>query len=176
MDKENTIPHVVAFSQYDGDLSKRGVQSACGPATIATIYHYYYPSNKPQSQLIKYWYKKSFTTWFGLSAFLFSRSLSEYGQSFKINKNQLWEQYVKEIDQGRPVGVKFDKWSALKWFTTYDYSYHWVTGVGYEVKNEQKFLLVLTNSRNKHAIKKIPFGLNRPILTMIMFSPTSRRT
>ncbi|WP_167578537.1 C39 family peptidase [Jeotgalibacillus proteolyticus] len=170
MSSRNIIRHVQGFNQYEAELSGRGRKSACGPATMATIINYYRPSKEQHSKWLRKWYKESKANWLGLSAKKMIRSLSVYGTPSKIPSKRMWSEYRKEIDHGRPVGIKFDQWFSFKWFSThYRYRYHWVTGIGYEEQDEKRYLLVLDNGTKKEVIRKIDFTQNAPILSMIAF-------
>lgn len=83
---------------------------------------------------------------------------------------------MEEIDHQRPVAIKFDQWSTFNWFgNQFQYKYHWVTGIGYEIKENRRYLIVLDHGKNKNAKKRILFDKNSPVLTMIAFTPFADR-
>ncbi|KIL47864.1 C39 family peptidase [Jeotgalibacillus campisalis] len=172
MKMKRIIQNVAGFSQYDVPLSHRGKNSACGPTAIATILNYHYPHSEPADQWQKKWYVNSKTGWFGLSARKMSRTLNELGFSTKVKKKMFIQSYMHEIEHNRPAAIKFDQWTSFRWFSSeYKYRYHWVTGVGYEVTDDDFFLLALDHGKQKDAIRRISFSVNAQILSLVTFSP-----
>lgn len=175
MEKVRIIKNVKPYSQYEASLSKRGIKSACGPTAIATIINYYSPTESKSPLWIRRWYTESKTGWFGLSSRKLIHTLSRYGTARKIPKREMWEHYIEEIDHERPVAVKFDQWFSFKWFSDqFEYRYHWVTGIGYQIKEGRRYLMVLDHGKNKSALKRIHFDTNRPVLTMVSFIPYNK--
>lgn len=180
MTKQTQINDIKPFTQYNASLSMLGKRSACGPTTIATIINYYEPTSEKQSSYISKFYKESGTTWLGLPAWQLVMTLKKYGETDKITGNSMWDVFTKEIDHNRVVAIKFDQWSSFKWFSTkYRYRYHWVTGVGYKLEGDKRFIVILDNGGYNKRTKKIrksntievSYEENKPILTMITFKP-----
>lgn len=89
------------------------------------------------------------------------------------------ERYKQEIDAGRPVALKFDKWSGLRWQGRYAYDYHWVLGIGYEDtdKGQDAQLIVHDNGTRYQGggfspgtERRIPYKGNKDIITMVALS------
>lgn len=83
--------------------------------------------------------------------------------------------YKAEIDAARPVALKFDKWSSLRWRGRYVYDYHWVLGIGYEDNADGTCALIVHDNGVRHPgrgytpgrERRIPYAANRGILTMV---------
>ncbi|MEW9503030.1 C39 family peptidase [Jeotgalibacillus marinus] len=180
MNKHVMLKEIKTFTQYDVALSKLGKGSACGPTTIATLLNDSNPTTLTESSYIRQCYKQSGTTWLGLPAWQLVFTLRKYGKSEKIAVNCMWDHFTKEIDQNRAVAIKFDQWSSFKWSSrNFHYRYHWVTGIGYEVEEEKRYLHVLDNGAydpltkqtRESKVERISFDVNKSILTMVTFSP-----
>lgn len=120
-----------------------------------------------------------------MSVRCFTKELKNYIHSSTLPKDQQkllittfndFEVYKTEIDAGRPVAVKFDKWFRLRWRGKFTYDYHWVLGIGYEVfdDGERPTLIVHDNGvRYKDGRvtlgkeRRIPYFANKDIITMV---------
>ncbi|KIL45333.1 C39 family peptidase [Jeotgalibacillus soli] len=183
------IQNVEPFTQYNAMLTERAKRSACGPTTIATILHYWtaFKDNisTDHAERIREIYLTSHATWIGLFTWQLIRTLRRFGESKQIPRNEMWKMYATEIDQMRPVAIKFDKWFRYRWFhdQAFFYHYHWVTGIGYEIKNGERFLIVLDNGGYNAKTKRtreskqriISFKSNFPILSMVSFEPFDKQ-
>lgn len=80
----------------------------------------------------------------------------------------------KQIDAGRPVAAKFDKWFTCKWRGQYSFDYHWVPVIGYEVLDDKLMLIIHDNGgRNRPSqIQSVPYHPNKDILTFIKVEET----
>ncbi|WP_379157994.1 C39 family peptidase [Paenibacillus sp. sgz5001063] len=175
---------VEPYTQWEPGVASPG--SACGPAAMAALIEYWHTrrgyGNIPGSDHfeskaahINYIYSHHGGTPWGMSARSFSKGLQAYiGAALPHAKNRDqrglvsvfndMQRYRAEIDAGRPVAVKFDKWFSLRWRGRYAYDYHWVLGTGYDVTEAATgpVLIVQDNS-----IRHIPYYPNRGILTMV---------
>ncbi|AIQ72075.1 MULTISPECIES: C39 family peptidase [Paenibacillus] len=170
--------------------------SACGPATMAALTEYWnthfgadfirgkghFPSKAAH---INYIYSHHGGRPWGMSVRCFTKELKNYIHSSTLPKDQQkllittfndFEVYKTEIDAGRPVAVKFDKWFRLRWRGKFTYDYHWVLGIGYEVfdDGERPTLIVHDNGvRYKDGRvtlgkeRRIPYFANKDIITMV---------
>jgi hypothetical protein len=117
----------------------------------------------------------------------FNAPISSKGEhKLSISTFNDFEVYKAEIDAGRPVAVKFDKWFNFRWRGKFAYDYHWVLGIGYEVPDhgDHPILIVQDNGvrykDGKVALSKerrIPYFMNKDVITMvgmnILETPTS---
>ena len=98
-------------SQYDEDINERIRSSACGPVTAHVLMEYisYHACPYDVNEL----YRRLGGTVVGLSKGRFIRNLRKVlGPDWKVNQCTL-EELKRQIDEGRPVAAKFDKWSSL---------------------------------------------------------------
>ena len=131
-------------SQFDENIKKRYRNSACGPVTAYAILDHYLP-NKFQN--INDLYRKLGGTPIGLFTWRFVRNLSKLlGDDWLVKKCSI-EETIRQIDAGRPVAAKFDKWFTGHWRGRYSYDYHWVSVVGYEEK-ENVFHMVSSSGHD----------------------------
>lgn len=153
-------------SQYDEDIYKYYRNSACGPVTAYAILDYFLPN---QFQNINELYRKLGGTPIGLFTWRFVRNLSKLlGDDWVVEKCSI-EETKKQIDAGRPVAAKFDKWFTWNWRGRYSYDYHWVPIVGYEEKENGLWLFVHDNGgKNRPSqIRTLPYEPNAEILTFV---------
>lgn len=87
-----------------------------------------------------------------MSARRLARGLEAYlrtglGSGYAVSTHRIREfaAYKAEIDAGRPVAVKFDKWFSLRWKGRYAFDYHWTVGIGYEIAGGERRLIVQDN-------------------------------
>jgi hypothetical protein len=92
------------------------------------------------------------------------------------------ERYKQEIGEGRPVALKFDKWTRLQWRGRYAYDYHWVLGIGFEDADDGQgtLLLIHDNGMRYHnggfspgKERRIPYYGNKDIITMVSVNITA---
>ena len=171
--------------------------SACGPSTMAALTEYWssqkgmdfipgkshFPSKAAH---INYIYRHHGGTPWGMSVRSFTKGIkaylrapfSQYERKYKLlvrTFNDL-DHYKAEIDAGRPVAIKFDKWFSLHWRRRFAYDYHWVMGIGYEESEDQKDTLLIIHDngvRHKEGTftlgkeRRIPYTANKEIITMV---------
>lgn len=157
-------------SQYDADIHKQYRNSACGPVTAYTMLDYFLPNQFPNVNEL---YKKLGGTPIGLFTHRFIRNLSKLLGSDWLVEKCFIEEMKKQIDQGRPVAAKFDKWFTGHWRGRYSYDYHWVAVVGYEVKEDATWLFVHDHGgKNRPSqLQKLPYEPNADILTFVKVEP-----
>lgn len=168
---EKLIP-ITKKSQFDEEIKKRYRNSACGPVTAYAILDHYLPN---QFQNINALYKKLGGTPIGLFTHRFIRNLSKLlGDDWLVKKCSM-EEMKKQIDAGRPVAAKFDKWFTGHWRGRYSYDYHWVSVVGYAEKENGLWLFVHDNGgKNRPSqVQTLPYEPNAEILTFVKVEPIS---
>lgn len=133
---------------YDQDLATNSA-SACGPTSGAVVLDYFhdhgynaqtYPNIKgleyygSQGATIDHIYHDMNATILGTGETNYAGGIlwhanTEAGYHFGVTwtDSTTWTEYHLSIVDNRPVGVFIGAWSGLR------YSYHWVTGLGYQV-------------------------------------------
>ncbi|ASA25263.1 C39 family peptidase [Paenibacillus donghaensis] len=185
---------VKPYTQWEPGVTSPA--SACGPATLAALTEYWHTGRgrtyirglshySSQAAHINALYSHHGGRPWGMSVRGFIRGLKSYlatkSAGTRVAKpvisvfNNL-PRYMEEIDSLRPVAIKFDKWSGLRWRGNFAYDYHWVLGVGYEEREDHSgtVLIVQDNGiRHKNGTytpgreRRIPYAPNRRIITMI---------
>lgn len=184
------------FSQYESGVGSPG--SACGPATMAALSEYWRvrgfgrlpgaAAGSSKAGLINYMYNRYGGRPWGMGARRLARGLDklineagygpEGGGAASIFNN--FERYRREIEAGRPVAVKFDRWLKLRWRGQYAFDYHWVLGIGWQEAAEggRPSLIVQDNGGRTPGGLALPgrertidYESNRPVLTMVSFCP-----
>jgi hypothetical protein len=170
--------------------------SACGPSTMAALTEYWNTQRgldfirgkshfHSKAAHINYIYSHHGGAPLGMSVRRFIKGMKAYvnlpitpkGQhELVITPFNDFHLYKAEIDAGRPVAVKFDKWFNFRWRGKFIYDYHWVLGIGYEVLDdgEHPNLIVHDNGvrykGGKVACGKerhIAYDMNKNIITMV---------
>lgn len=195
----NKLP-AEAYTQWEEGVSSPS--SACGPATIAALSEYwrtrkgmnFIPGKShfySKAAHINYIYRHHGGTPWGMSVHSFTKGIKAYlGAALSQNKQQCelivstfndLEYYKAEIDAGRPVAVKFDKWFSFHWRRRFAFDYHWVLGIGYEESDgfEGSVLIIHDNGvRHKDGTftlgkeRRIPYPANKDIITMVSLNIT----
>lgn len=153
-------------SQFSPDINKRFQASACGPVTAYLILNYYFPNRWPSVNEL---YRQLGGTKIGLFTWRFIRNMQKLlGPEWSVSKCSIAE-VKKQLDAGRPVAAKFDKWFTLKWRGHYSFDYHWVPVIGYEMDGNHLMLIIHDNGgRNRPSkVHAIPYERNKEVLTFI---------
>lgn len=160
-------------SQYDHDINERFRPSACGPVTAYTILRYH------EHDLAKSCVDDIYRLLGGMKIGLFKwrfvwRLRRLLGPEWTIENCGL-EELKKEIEAGRPVAAKFDKWFSFHWFGKYVFDYHWVPVVGFKETENGIILLVHDNGgRNRDSqMREIAYEPNQAILSFIKITKTT---
>lgn len=159
-------------SQYDVEIDTRFQPSACGPVTAFTILrHHLHDSRIHINEL----YKMLGGTRIGLFKWRFISNLRKLlGSEWQVEECGITD-VKKEINEGRPVAAKFDKWFTFHWFGDFAFDYHWVPIIGYKEDDGGLTLFVHDNGgRNRESrIREIEYEPNRPILSFIKIRKTT---
>lgn len=161
-------------SQYDSDIEPSYRASACGPVTAFVLLRHFFPAEQVPS--INELYKRLGGTKIGLPTWRFVRRLNQMlGSQWDVKVCDLG-QALQQIDEERPVAVKFDKWFSFKWRSRFSFDYHWVVMVGYEYVEGQLHVLVHDHGGKNCAsrVRSIPYEPNKKILTFIKMEPLER--
>lgn len=128
--------HLHAYSQYDEAIKTKFRSSACGPTAVATILSYY----EQQRFSVNTLYKLLHCTPIGLpSYFLLHFSKKILGQHWQIQRITLADA-LKELDEQRPVILKFDRYFNRQFWKRSYFAYHWTVLVDYYVKKDALYL------------------------------------
>ncbi|EGQ20844.1 C39 family peptidase [Mammaliicoccus sciuri] len=161
-------------SQHDIDIKPPYRASACGPVTAFVLLRHLFPSR--QLPDINELYRQLGGTKIGLPTWRFIRNLDRMlGPDWHVKVCDVKEA-MHQLEEGRPVALKFDKWFRLKWRGRFSYDYHWVVLVGYDYIEGILHLLVHDNGgRNRPSIvQTIPYEPNKKILTFVKIEPSKR--
>lgn len=153
-------------SQFSPDIDKRFQPSACGPVTAYILLDYHFPNRWPNVNEL---YRQLGSTKIGLFTWCFVRNTKKLlGADWEVSKCSI-DEVIKQLDAGRPVAAKFDKWFTFKWRGQYSFDYHWVPVIGYEMNGNQLMLIIQDNGgRNRPSkVHTIPYHPNKNVLTFI---------
>lgn len=158
-------------SQYDASVAPSYRNSACGPATIYVILNYFNKSAPSINEL----YQQLGSTKIGLFKWRLIYYLRRLQPTWDIRGCSLKEA-LQEIDAGRPVAMRFDRYFSLNWRDqTSTFAYHWVPLIGYEIKNDQLWLIFHDNggpNRNSK-IQQALFHNNAKVLSFVKITPNT---
>ncbi|EPD50582.1 hypothetical protein HMPREF1210_02551 [Paenisporosarcina sp. HGH0030] len=163
------------LSQFDRSIKIQYQKSACGPVTALTILRYLMPNSCPYdaSRL----YRLLGGTRIGLFTWRLKRNLRKLlGPNWDIDTCSM-DEAKEELRAGRPVACKFDRYFSFHWFSSYDFSYHWVPLIGFEEKENDLTLIIHDNGgRNRPSrIRQISYEKNKGILTFVKISPNTKK-
>ena len=156
-------------SQYGPHIHEPYRNSACGPVTASVLMKHHGHSQHTANDF----YKRLGTTRIGLSKRNFIKNLQRLlGNVWNVEEIEI-DDVKKELCAGRPVAAKFDRYFSFKWFSTYEFSYHWVPVIGFEEAIDGLYLYIHDNGgRNRPSrVRKISYKRNAPILSFIRVSP-----
>jgi len=164
--------NVEGISQYHPIVNPQFQNSACGPTTVYVILNYYANPQSP-AQDINGLYQILGGTKIGLFRWRLIKNLRKLlGSTWHIERCTLTES-LKELEAGRPVAMKFDKYFTFHWSSKPTFKYHWVPLIGYEIHNNELYLLVHDNGgRNRESqIRKVRYADNYKILSFVKIEP-----
>lgn len=158
-------------SQYDDDIDKRFRPSACGPVTAFILMKYLFPHAR--SYKVNELYEELGGTKIGLFKRRFIRNMQRLlGPNWHVAQCTV-DEAKQQIDDGRPVAAKFDRWFTGRWRGQYAFDYHWVPVIGYEEQKDDLTLIIHDNgSPNRPSeVRYISYKENRSILTFVKIEP-----
>lgn len=159
------------MSQYSLDVHPKFQNSACGPTTVFVILNYLlnHSFNKDVNQL----YTFLGGTRIGLFKWRLIKNLQKLlGPNWSVSSCSLTTA-LKELDAGRPVAMKFDKYFTFQWRSKPTFKYHWVPLIGYEIEKDVLYFIVHDNGgRNRDSqIRKVPYAPNRKVVRFVKIEP-----
>jgi len=167
--------NVEGFSQYDDSIQLKYRSSACGPTTIYVILRYLLKDPSLLKEVNDF-YGILGGTKIGLFKWRLIYKLRRFlGTGWKVAECTLHDALI-EIKEGRPVAMKFDQYFSFKWKTKPNFKYHWVPLIGYEIKNDELFLILHDNGgRNRESqIRKVRYLDNYQVLSFVKIVPNSK--
>lgn len=159
------------MSQYSEEVHPAYRNSACGPTTVYVILNYLF--GKEAAQNVNALYELLGGTKIGLFEWRLIKNLQKYLGSNWIVQRCTLKEALRQIDEGRPVAMKFDKYFTFQWKAKPTFHYHWVPLIGYEIKEDELFLIIHDNGgRNRESqIRKVPYGKNYKVLRFVKIEP-----
>lgn len=159
----------IAYSQYNPVVKKSYRSSACGPTAVASVLSHYGIADFSINEL----YKKLHCTKIGLpTSFLLFFSKILLGPHWSIKKIDV-DLALIELNNQRPVILKFDRYLSTKFWKKPYFYYHWTVLVDYEIQADRLFLVVedLGSPSRESCRHSIPFEENKHALSFIQFTP-----
>ena len=163
---------VQGISQYNKDVLPHYQNSSCGPTSVFVILNYHGYSQSKNLD-INALYKLLSSTRIGLFKWRLIKNLRKLlGPNWDISSCTLVES-LKELEAGRPVAMKFDKHFTFQWFAKPTFKYHWVPLIGYEIHDNELFLIIHDNGgRNRDSqIRKVRYADNHKVLSFVKIEP-----
>lgn len=160
-------------SQYADAIDAKKQGSACGPVTVAAILKHHEKIDIGINQL----YRLLGTTRIGLFTWRLLKNFRRAGtESYKVAKARSLEEVKEELQSGRPLAMKFDRYFTFHWFSKPAYHYHWVPLIGFEEKPDDLILYFHDNGkRNRPSkIRTVSYKANRKVLTFIKIVPIQK--
>ena len=185
------------YTQWETGI--RSPASACGPAAIAGLVRFWERrlaerGGTPFARLpaepaeaVNAMYAACFGTPIGMSAPVLALGLRRQIK-MRLRQSGLpgfpvtrrlhgFEAYRAEIDAGRPVAVKFDKWFSLRWRDRPLFDYHWTVGCGYRIEDDGTEYLIVHDAGTLHRggtytasrERLVPYAPHREVLTLVAF-------
>lgn len=164
--------NVQGMSQYSQDVNPQFQNSACGPTTIFVILNYH-ASQQVAAKSINELYQLLGGTRIGLFTWRLIKNLRKLlGSNWHVSSCTLTES-LKELEAGRPVAMKFDKYFTFQWYAKPTFKYHWVPLIGYEIKDDELYLILHDNGgRNRESqIRKVRYADNYKVLSFVKIEP-----
>ncbi len=168
----NVQLNVTGLSQYDDTIHPKYQSSACGPTTVFVILRYLLKDSSLLKNVNEL-YRILGGTKIGLFKWRLIKRLQRLlGSSWNVSECTLHEA-LEQIDEGRPVALKFDKYFSFQWKSKPAFKYHWVPLIGYEIKNDELFLILHDNGwKNRDSqIRKVRYADNYKVLSYVKIEP-----
>lgn len=168
------VLNVQGKSQYESDIEEKFRPSACGPVTAYVLLRHVHP--QATTFQVNELYRLLGATKIGLFKWRFLRNMKKLlGPKWKVAECGI-EEVRRQIQAGRPVAAKFDKWFSWNWWGTYAFDYHWVPVIGYEETQNDTLLIIHDNGsrRFKSQIRQVSYQQNKTILSFIKMEPSGK--
>ena len=167
MDEVKKVLNISGKSQYDEDIDAAFRPSACGPVTARLLMDQFPPEACPYT--INELFTRLGGTKIGLVKGRFIRNMRKIlGANWTVAECDITD-VKRQIDNGRLVAAKFDKWFNFRWRGGYEFDYHWVPVIGYEEKGDDIELIIHDNgTRNRPSqVRQVSYKKNKPVLSFV---------
>lgn len=162
---------MIGKSQYADDVKESFRSSACGPVTARILMNQFSSDVCPYD--VNELYARLGSTKIGLGKGPFIRNMRKLlGTDWIVLACDISD--VKtQIDNGRLVAAKFDKWFNFRWRGGYEFDYHWVPVIGYEEKEGDIELIIHDNGgRNRPShVRQVSYRENKAVLSFVKIEP-----
>ena len=163
--------NVHGMSQYSSAVRADYQNSACGPTTAHVILNYLNKDEATPTKDINELYTFLGSTKIGLFKWRMIRNLRRLlGEKWCIEECTLTEA-IQQLRAGNPVAVKFDAYFTGQFFSKKKpmFDYHWVPLIGYEIKNNELYLIIHDNGgRHRDSqIRSFNYDDNRKVLSFV---------
>lgn len=167
--------NVNGMSQYGEMIRPEFRNSACGPTTAHVILNYLCAHNEVAKKDINELYEILGSTKIGLFKWRLIKNLrAQLGENFLIEECDI-SVAITQLKHGNPVAMKFDQYFTFQWLTKRKplYKYHWVPLIGYEIKDEELYLIIHDNGgKNRESqVHSIKYDDNRHVLSFVKIEP-----
>jgi hypothetical protein len=160
-------------SQYAPDIDEKFQPSACGPTTANILLNFICKEEPAAKQTINELYAILGSTKIGLFKWRLIRNLQALlGDRWEVASCTINEAIV-ELQNGRPVAMKFDKYFTFHWLQKPTYDYHWVPLIGYEIRAGKLYLMIHDNGGRNRAsyMREILYEKDRDVLSFVKITP-----
>ncbi|MEK4495397.1 C39 family peptidase [Ureibacillus sp. FSL W8-0352] len=163
------------MSQFSPEVYPSYQNSACGPTTIFVMLKFMF--GKHVAQNVNILYRMLGTTKIGLFRWRLIKNLQNYLGTDWVVKNCSLKEAMKQIDEGRPVAIKFDKYFTLQWKSKPTFTYHWVPFIGYEIEQNELLLIVHDHGgiNRDSQIRKVPYSQNYKVISFVKIEPRKKK-
>ncbi|RUL48066.1 C39 family peptidase [Lysinibacillus antri] len=163
--------NIKGMSQHSEEVFPQYRNSACGPTTVYVILNYL--GQQQLNQDVNSLYKLLGGTPIGLFKWrLIKRLRKHLGNDWIVADCSLYEA-LKQLDAGRPVAMKFDKYFTFQFNSKPTFKYHWVPLIGYEIKDSALYFIIHDNgSPNRESqIRVVRYAENEKVLSFVKIEP-----
>lgn len=169
------ILNVNGMSQYSESVRPEFQNSACGPTTAHVILNYQCQDETIINKDVNEWYKKLGSTRLGLFKWRMIKNLRNLlGSKWTIDNCSITEA-IEQLRSGNPVAMKFDSYFTMQFLSKHRplFNYHWVPLIGYEIKDDELYLIIHDNGgRNRDSqIRSFRYDDNRRVLSFVKIEP-----
>lgn len=167
--------NVNGMSQYSQNVRSEFQNSACGPTTAHVILNYLCKDDATINKDVNELYQILGGTKIGLFKWRMIRNLRKLlGDEWSIDACTLTEA-IEQLRAGNPVAMRFDVYFSGQLFAKNKplYKYHWVPLIGYEIKDDELYLIIHDNGgRNRDSqVRSFRYEDSRKILDFVKIAP-----
>ncbi|WP_332649043.1 hypothetical protein [Lysinibacillus sp. 54212] len=167
--------NVEGMSQWSDDVRSEYHPSACGPTTAFVILNYLCIDHTIPKKSVNDLYKILGGTKIGLFKWRLIKNLRKVlGPKFHIASCHLPEA-LEQLRLGYPVAMKFDQYFSFQWFLKKRplFKYHWVPLIGYEIKDDELYLIIHDNGgpNRESEIRSFRYEDSRSVVSFVKIEP-----